>query len=162
MLSAGATFGGPTMWVEALRAGNHDGIRVTRRDVADAAANVEEFLLYGLQVPALWCHAPYSAGGPRPPRELSFGHVVGFHHDEDDHVLAFCLAIRDPRAEDTLTRIGHVSPQCARDVTIHGVRYSGLSIGHVAATPAPRQRDQRAISLSWCPFDNPFDPDFEV
>lgn len=139
-------------WVELLEPGTYllsDGraLTFTPADARNAAAQGNRMLAAGLRVPGCWSHHPAATpayfghlpAGVNPARDY-FGEVAKFRLGPGGR-LEGLMTVSDPADAWQFIKVNGVSPRLQRDwVDETGVKWSGLTVGHVAATPTPIQR----------------------
>jgi len=148
-------------WIEVLAPGRYrlaDGrsVEYTRADTANAERQGRAMLAAGLSVPLCWEHD--SRAVPAYLSDLHqnawlargyFGEAEEFKRGADGK-LYVRPKIEDPDDARQFARIGKVSPRLDWDWTDEkGKTWEGLTVGHVAATPKPVQRDQQKGGLAY-------------
>lgn len=124
-------------------------VEYTRRDAQNAAKYGRQQIAAGLRIPLCWEHDPRAE-----PAYLSdlhanawlargyFGDVTDYRFNSDGTLDAL-VEIPDPNDEKQFRKVGHVSPRVDFDWTDEkGQLWPGLTVGHVAVTPKPVQRQQ--------------------
>lgn len=151
------------LWTEVLAPGryrlaNGRVVEYTPEDIANAERKGNAMLRAGLSVPLCWEHDPRAT-----PAYLSdlhqnawlargyFGKAAEFKRSADGRLFVRPVIADDDDRKQFL-RIGKVSPRLDWDWTDEtGKKWSGLTVGHVAATPKPVQRNQQKVDPAYSP-----------
>jgi hypothetical protein len=151
-------------WVEVLEPGTYrlsDGHvhTFTPADTRNAVVAGNRMLAAGLRVPCCWAHQPeafpayLSHDQPvRNPALDYFGEVKRYRLAATGRAEAL-VDIPDRADARQFRKVNGVSPRLQRDwVDEQAVRWGGLTVAHVAATPTPIQRRlRRPTDLSHVP-----------
>jgi hypothetical protein len=146
-------------WKDVLTSGRYrlsDGrvVTYTAEHVRQAAENGNAMLSAGLRCPGCWEHdqeaEPTYLSQSNPMSHLArgyWGEPVRF--EDRGGVLWAELDVPDQADADQLAKVRTVSPRIDFDfVDERGKLWPGCSIGHIAATPKPVQRDQKPVMFS--------------